>query len=138
MPGCQGVDPLLARLPVKAGFAQFGIRGGRSQPLVNQRHEQAETAMQLVGETAATRSHLVFGAVHGKRQANQQQGWLPLFDEPGNRREACLIGFGFDGGQGIRPPEQGFADGNADALQAEIECQDGAAGGRPEGGRGMR
>ena len=136
--GGKGVDPLLARLPVKAGLAQFGIRHGRGQPLVGQRHGQAEAAMQLVGETAAAHSHPVFGAVHGQRQADQQQGRLPLLDEPGNRREARLVGFGRNGGQGIRPPEQGFADGNADALQAEIECQDGAAGGRPEGGRGMR
>jgi hypothetical protein len=45
-------------------------------------------------------------------------------DEPGNGIEANSVAIGPDNGQVIGSAEQGLADGNADALQAEIESQD--------------
>src|SRR5881392_1374785 len=53
-------------------LAAPGLDHGRRIALVDQGHRQAETAVQLVGETAAAQCHLVFGAVRVERLAHHQ------------------------------------------------------------------
>ena len=61
-----------------------------------------------------------------QRQSNDEPGRLPFVDERPDRREVPVARLLSDRRQRMRDSRPGLADGNADPLGAEIECENAA------------
>ena len=109
-------------------FTALGGDNGRGITLIDQFHRQVEAAMHLVGETAATRAHLVLGAIRMTGQAYHDAARAPLLDQAIDGGKLRLIRRGRDHAERLGLANHGIADGHADAFQAEIEGQDGVDG----------
>src|SRR5471032_1195682 len=104
-------------------LAALGRNDGRRIALVDQHHRQIEAAVQLVGEAAAARAHLVLRAVGMGRQTDDQARRHPLGDQRADGVEARRVVDGADDRQGLRLADQGVPHRHADALDAEIKTE---------------
>ena len=130
------IDVCFSASGVLPGGAQPFFGFGRGESLVGVVYAQPEAAAQLIGEAGTARGHGVWCAIKRQWQANNQSHRLPFDDKAGNRGKAFDISFAVDYGQRVSLPEQRLANGNADALLAEIEGEYGA--GRASTGRHFR
>lgn len=116
-----GLEPGAAR----AGGAQGMLGIVRSEPLVHELDAEAEAAVQPLGKTAGQPADRVLAAVLAGGHADHQQGGAPFRDQALDRGKARAVLRGRDGGQRVRQPGFEIADGDADALGAEIEGENG-------------
>ena len=78
----------------------------------------------------------MLGTVGVDGKPNDELHGLPFVNESLDGREPALVLLFGNRGQGMGKPEQRFANGNADAPGAEIECENGARSRRNGGYRG--
>lgn len=104
--------------------------------LVGGEYRQGMAAVELVGEAPAARGELVLAAVEMGGDADHECDGMPLGDQPGDGGEALVVRFGVQGDEGAGLAGLEFAAGDADAGEAEVEAEQGAAGGERSPGRG--
>jgi hypothetical protein len=99
-------------------FAAFVGNDRRGVAFINQRRDDTETSVQLIRKAPATQGHFMFDPVGMTRQADYAQRRLPLPDQFRDQGKLRI-----DDGQRLRLADRGIADGNPDALEAEIKAQ---------------
>ncbi|MNS77053.1 hypothetical protein D3C72_1106240 [compost metagenome] len=103
--------------------AQEALRFHAGAALVHQFDRDAETAMQLIGETPAARGGGLFAAIGIQRQPHHHAMGLPLLQQRGDAAKARIANFTEDDFQRARLARQGVADGDADLLFAKVETK---------------
>lgn len=118
------VERQLEPRPARAGGTQrmLGIVGG--EVLVDQLHGQPEAPVQALGEAAREAADGMLAAILSRGQPHDHQDGAPFRRQLLDRGEARAVVRGGDGGQRVRQPCLEVADRDADALRAEVECQD--------------
>ena len=117
-----GLEPRTTR----ARGAQHAFGFARGEPLVHECGADAEAALQALREAAGELADRMLGTVGVRRQPDHQQRRPPFGNQPFDRRKARAVFRGGDAGQGMRDPRLEVADRDANALDAEVEPQDGA------------
>lgn len=130
-----GLENALSSNRVETGFqsraarprrAQQPLRFVRGKPLVHELGANGEAALQPLCEAPGEAADRVFGTVGVAREPDHQRYRTPFRDQPLERSEARAIIRGRDGRERVGNPGLEIADGDADALGAEIKSQDGA------------
>src|SRR5690348_9955504 len=114
----QRIAHRLARFPGCAAGARR--RFLRRETFVSECNGKRESPAQLCAKAPRARRHHVRGAVGVRRQTHEKQSRTPFGDERRDRGEMLLAAID-EGGERMRDAEARFADGDADALSAEIE-----------------
>ena len=124
--GGNGVEPGLQARPSRTGSAQESLGLVRGQPLVDEFGAGAEAALQALREAAGEPADRVLAAIGVNGKADHQQRRVPFRNEPLDRRKARAVVRGRDHGQGMSETGLEVSDRDADALRAEVECEDGS------------
>ncbi len=114
------------RATAGAGLRAAPLGVARGQPLVHERGGDAEAPLQALREAPGEPATGCSRAVGVRRQPDDEQHRPPLGDQALDRREASAVLRVGDGVQGMREAGFEIADGDADALGAEVEREDGA------------
>ncbi len=127
--GGLGIEAPLVLEPGVALAAQLGLGSTGSIAFVGQFDGETKTPIELTGEALAAGCKFVFAtrpAISSMaRQADDKAHGMPLVDKLADGGKAAVVrGFG-NGSQCASRAKQGFADGNADALLAEIKSHHG-------------
>src|ERR1700736_1554392 len=99
----------LVRARFQAGIGQRRGGGASSEAFVDQLRGDAETALELLRETARTRGQGMRSAIGMQGQADDQQRGMPFVDQGFDRREPAFVLLAGDGCQRMREPDGALA-----------------------------
>src|ERR1700690_4041922 len=125
--GGNGVQMLTVLSAVDSGFVQLLFSQLAGVAFVSQKHRKFKAVFEFGGKITCGAGQVVLGAIRMQRQANNQEGGLPLLNQSGDVIETLVRRCGVDDGEGMGPPYTQFPRRNPRSFQAKIKCKDGPA-----------
>ena len=120
----RGIERLLALVRRRTRFPQPAFGGYRRKTLVHERNGEAETAFEPPRKPPRKTAHFVFRAVRMHGESDDEPHRPPFQDELRDFTESARVLFRRDRGERMRDAHRQVADGDADALFAEVESED--------------